>query len=261
MPYTSTTAPMRTAWRTLGTAATVLVLVVVGVLGWTWFGPRRTGDAHFEQSGATKVTVRTGDGDVTVRSGPGDKVTVDSDLSWSTMGEPDANAAMRGDTFEVVGRCPTVVMGSECTVDFVVHVPDGVAVEVITEGGTVQASGLTGPVRLTSAAGDVKADDLSGDVVLRSEAGSITGSGLRAANVEAGLDAGDLDLTFAAVPTAVTAVADAGDITLALAPGPYRVQVETGNGEPQISVTDDRSAPSSVTARTGAGSVTVRYAG
>lgn len=261
MPHTSTAAPARTAWRALGAAATVIVLVVVGVLAWTWLGPRRGDDAHFEQSGATKVTVKTGDGDVTVQSGSGDKVTVDSAMSFSTLSKPSANAAMRGDTFEVVGQCPAVSMGSECKVDFVVRVPDGVAVEVTTEGGTVQASGLTGPVRLTTAAGDVNADNLSGDVFLRSEAGSINGSALRGKNVEASVDAGDLSLTFAAVPAAVTAVADAGDITLALAPGPYRVQVQADNGEPQISVTNDQSAPSSVTARAGAGSVTVRYAG
>jgi DUF4097 and DUF4098 domain-containing protein YvlB len=261
MSYTSTVAPARTAWRILGAAVTVLLLVAAGIVAWTWLGPRRGEDVRFEQSGVTKVSIKTGDGDVTVRSGSGDTVTVDGDMSWSTLSRPNANAAMRGDTYEVVGQCPSVGLGSECTVGFVVHVPAGIAVEVTTEGGTVQASGLTGPVRLTSAAGDVNADHLSGDVVLRSEAGSINGSDLRGENVEADLDAGDLNLTFDTVPATVTAVADAGDITLALAPGPYRVQAQADNGEPQVSVTNDPSAPSSITARAGAGSVTVRYAG
>lgn len=260
-----TAAPARTAWRTLGAAATALVLLIAGLVAWTYLSPKRTDDRHFEHRGApARVTVRTGDGEVTVQPGPGSGVTVDSHLSWSSPGKPDASAKVVGDTLEVVGTCPgngfKLGLGSRCTVDFVVHVPAATAVEVHTDGGAVRAADLTGAVMLSSAAGDVTADNLSGTLSLSSDAGSVSGSNLRCPDVRARVDSGDLSLSFAAVPGTVTAVADAGDIDLALARGSYQVHAQTDNGSPEVTVTDDPAAASTVNARTSAGSVHIRYA-
>lgn len=260
------TAHARAAWRTLGAVASVLILFLAGVTVWGWLRPEHNADRHFEHAGAVaRVTVRTGDGDVTVQPGSGRGVTVDSHLSWTTLRAAGATVTVQGDSLQVAGECPTgdlpFGIGGTCRVDVVVHVPAATPVEVTTEGGDVQVADLSGGVSLSTAAGDVDVHDLSGDLSLRSDAGTVDGSGLRSPVVHARLDAGDLTLTFAAAPTTVTAVADAGDVTLALARGSYQVHAQTDSGSPEVDVANDPEATSTVTARAGAGSMRIRYAG
>ncbi|GAA3241530.1 DUF4097 family beta strand repeat-containing protein [Dactylosporangium siamense] len=246
---------MSTAWRIVGAVASVAVLLVAGVVAWTFLAPAHTGDRHFEHRGTpARVTVQTGDGTVTVLPGPDGQVTVDSHLAWSSLRGPTAAVTVQGGTLKVVGTCH-----GRCAVDFVLRVPAAMTVEVRTDGGDVRAADLTGVVTLRSAAGDVTADNLGGTLSLTSDAGSVHGSGLRCPTVQARVDSGDLNLSFAAVPDTVTAAADAGDIDLALPRGSYRVHTQVDNGSPDVAVTDDPAATSTVNARTGAGSVHIRY--
>lgn len=253
---------MSTLGRALGTALTVVVLVVAGVAAWTWLAPDR-GEArsHTYRQPVTSVHLDNDDGDITVHAGPPGAVTVASRLSWTTLGRPTTEESWDGDTLTIAGRCPRTHPGSACVVDYVLVVPPGVALDLRTGAGAVRARDLTGDVRLAAAAGDVTADDVTGPLRVRADTGRVTGSGLRSDAVDIEIGSGDVALTFAEPPATATAVAGHGDVVVGLPAGAYDVAADAASGDDTVEVRQDPAAPSRVTARTGAGDVHVRYAG
>ncbi|MDQ7903611.1 DUF4097 family beta strand repeat-containing protein [Phytohabitans sp. ZYX-F-186] len=254
----------RTAWRTLGAAATVLVLLFAGAVAWTWLSPERT-DEHREtyRQEVSRVTLDSNAGDITVTAGEAGAVTVERRLAWTSLRKPTVEEKWSGDTLTITGRCPGTGLkfglGSDCTLDYVLRVPPGVALDLRTEAGSVRVSDLTGEVRLTASAGDITAEHVSGPLYARADSGKITGVGLRSDTTDVEIDSGDVDLTYAEVPPTVSAVASAGDVVIHLPSGAYAVTADAASGDERVEVTTDPGAPSSVTARTSAGDVTIQY--
>ncbi|GAA4707746.1 DUF4097 family beta strand repeat-containing protein [Phytohabitans rumicis] len=254
----------RIAWRTLGGATTVLVLLFAGVVAWTWLSPTRTDeDRKTYQQAVTAVKLDSNAGDITVTAGEPGTVTVEHKLSWTSLRKPTVEQTWRGDVLSITGRCPRsglkFGLGSDCAMDYVLRVPPGIAVELRTEAGSVRVRDLTGDVRLTASAGDVTAENVSGPLWARADSGQITGVGLRSDTADVEIDSGDVELTFAEPANTVSAVASAGDVTVRLPAGAYNVTADAASGEETVEVTRDPAAPSTVTARTSSGDVTVRY--
>lgn len=254
----------RTAWMTLGTAATVVVLLFAGAVAWTWLSPQRTdnGRQTYRQA-VSRVTLDSNAGDVTVAAGEPGAVTVERRISWTSLRKPTVEETWSGDTLTVTGRCPRTGLkfglGSDCKMDYVLRVPPGVAVDVRTEAGNVRAVDLTGEVRLTASAGEITAESISGPLYARADSGQITGVGLRSDTTDVAIDAGGVELTYAEVPPTVSAVASAGDVVIHLPAGAYDVTADAASGDERVEVTSDPGAPSSVTARTSAGDVLIQY--
>jgi DUF4097 and DUF4098 domain-containing protein YvlB len=72
------------------------------------------------------------------------------------------------------------------------------------------------------------------------------------------LSAGRIDVTFLAVPTAITATTDVGSVTLRL-PGnvPYAIKTSASVGSTAVSVTRNPASPHSITVSTRTGSITI----
>ncbi|HEY2551793.1 MAG TPA: DUF4097 family beta strand repeat-containing protein [Streptosporangiaceae bacterium] len=176
---------------------------------------------------------------------------------------PDCPAAQR--------PCPSV--------NYAIQVPRALPVQVLGSTGDVSLSGLSGIVRVDDRAGDVSLAGLSGPAVTaRTDAGSVTMSGVSSAQLTVTADAGDvhgtglgspatvvyagagdLSLGYASAPDSVRITDPAGDITLGLPPGgtAYRVSAQTGAGSASVSVPQSATSHRIITARSGAGDITI----
>ncbi|MFC0528358.1 DUF4097 family beta strand repeat-containing protein [Phytohabitans kaempferiae] len=254
----------RTAWMTLGTAATVVVLLFAGAVAWTWLSPKRTDeDRQSYRQAVARVHLDSNAGDITVSPGEPGVVTVEHRLAWSSLRKPTVERTWSGDTLTITGRCPRTGLkfglGSDCTMDYVLTVPPDVTLDLRTEAGSVRVSDLTGEMRLAASAGDITAENVSGPLWARADSGQITGTGLRSDTTDVEIDSGDVELSYAEAPPSVSAVASAGDVVIALPAGAYKVTAEAASGDERVGVTTDPAATSAVTARTSAGDVTIQY--
>lgn len=121
--------------------------------------------------------------------------------------------------------------GRETGADFTLMVPTGGSVEVESEAGDVEVSGLSGNVTVAAEAGDVTVRDVGGDVKVEAPQGDVTVSDVNTdtggAEIEVG--SGDVFLKELIVGTLEASV-DAGSVTLSgRFSGGGRVSVQTGD--------------------------------
>lgn len=90
--------------------------------------------------------------------------------------------------------------------------------------------------------------------------GDITVTGLTSTQVTASGDAGDITLTFAAVPDLVRVTDQFGDVTLVLPPGPaaYRVNAQAALGRSSVRVPTSPSSPHVISVNDSSGDIVIR---
>src|SRR5215472_15569053 len=93
-----------------------------------------------------------------------------------------------------------------------------------------------------------------------SDSGDITVTGLTSTQVTASGDAGDITLTFAAVPDLVRVTDQFGDVTLVLPPGPaaYRVNAQAALGRSSVRVPTSPSSPHVISVNDSSGDIVIR---
>jgi DUF4097 and DUF4098 domain-containing protein YvlB len=121
--------------------------------------------------------------------------------------------------------------GENTGADYSLRVPTGSSVEVESEAGDVEVSGISGNVKVRAEAGDVTVRDVGGDVKVEAPRGDVSVGDVNtdtgSANLEAGV--GDVSLEDLILGTLETSV-EAGDVTLSgRFSGGGRVSVETGD--------------------------------
>jgi hypothetical protein len=149
--------------------------------------------------------------------------TVTTSRHWAYKA-PHSQQRQDANRLTISSQCPTVehvAAFGVCQVDYQIAVPAGVRVQVITSSGT------------------------------------ITGTDLDTSHINAHSSAGDVNLSFATPPEAVSAHTSAGDVAVSVPYGRYRVQADTSAGDVSIDVVDDPRAPKIIDAGTSAGDVTV----
>jgi hypothetical protein len=261
-----------------GLAAIFMVWGAVHVAGWTLGTATRTEHRVIHGPVSALRIESHGAGDVVVEAGSGPDATVDS-VARGAFRSPRLRVDVNGSSVSVRGGCGPVLF-DRCQASVTVRVPPGTMVQVGSDSGDVSASGLSGPVKLTTSSGDVSAGDLSGPAQLHASSGDITvhdltgtasleaSSGdvsaddLGSGTVHARTGSGDVDLLFSSAPAGVDAETGSGDVSL-LVPrgGPYAVDAETASGDRVIGVATAPRAPRVLRARTGSGDVTVLYGG
>jgi hypothetical protein len=257
-------------------ALTMTVWGGLGLVGWT-VGSVHRSEHHVLRGAVTEVRIDAGAGDVTLVPSAGHDVVVDS-RAHGTLWLPKLLTRIDGNHVTVRGECHIVVFGS-CGASFVVHVPQGLAVNVKTASGDVRAGGLSGPVNLQVSSGDVdvtalsggttahvssgdiSARALSGQVVLETSSGDVSSFALTPGFVEAHASSGDVDVDLAKVPRGVNASSSSGDVMISVPRGPaaYDAQVDTSSGDHHIGVHTDSTAARRLRAVTSSGDVTIRY--
>lgn len=189
--------------------------------------------------GVDRLVVDIDAGDVAVRAGEDGFAAVTSAVRW-TGTRPEVTQMVDGSTLTVTGRCPDRTGSEHCEVDLTVDLPPSASSDVQV------------------GAGDVTGADVTGQHVWNSAAGDVTATRLGAATVQAGSDAGDVVLAFAAVPLEVVAETAAGEVLVTVPDGVgYAVDAGSGAGETVVEVPTD-PAGAAITAFSSAGDVTVR---
>lgn len=253
--------------RTPMTSARRLILaiglpVLIGLIGWTglnivaWAG---TGSYQFSSalpvSGGTLTADLDGDGNVTLVPGPAARLA--GTITYSLI-RPDV--AVHGGS--VSYRCP--VPFGQCSLDSTLSVPAGTGVSLSAGSGnlTVNGSGITGDVSLSTTAGDLTASDFAGhDLTLRTSVGVVTATGIAARDVTVRSSTGDITLTFAQVPDRVTVSAAVGSVSIVLPAGGARYHVVASSSIGNVSVSpgvhQDATSARLITVNSSTGDISV----
>ena len=121
--------------------------------------------------------------------------------------------------------------GENTGADYALRVPTGGSVEVESEVGDVEVSGISGNVTVSAEAGDVRVRDLGGDVEVQAPRGDVSVADVNtdtgSANLEVGV--GDVSLEDLILGTGQASL-EAGDVILSgRFSGGGRITVETGD--------------------------------
>jgi hypothetical protein len=183
------------------------------------------------------VVVDSERGAVLVRAGEAGGATVAQHRKWILVG-PEVDVDLTDGVLRVDVSCPALSVAS-CSADLDLAVPEDVAVDVKTVRGHLDVRGVRGTVKAVSEDGDVTVDAPSERVT----AAAITGT---------------VDVRTPVSPVTVTAQSETHDVIVRVPPGDYRLALFSGVGSTSVvGVTDDRTAPRSLTARSGSGDVRV----
>ena len=138
------------------------------------------------------------------------------------ISKPDVERSVENGVLTIRSDCGGIFL-LDCTTDFRIEVPAGVAVKV------------------------------------RTDVGNVTGTALASSDVRVKTDVGDVDVDVTTAPNRFEATTDVGDVELGLPDAAYAVDTDTDVGEIDVHgiVQNDR-APRSVTAKTEVGDVTIQ---
>jgi hypothetical protein len=202
----------------------------------------------------SKLTIDTSEAILRVENGPGRDIVVDRTLNGNAARTGNAPLSMDGTTLKLGVICSGVVIN--CSADYVVQVPRGVAVELTGSGSPVEFDGLTGDLTAAlHADGTLTVVHPAGDLQLECAGGDIHVIGARSAVVTAtASDDGNVIMSFAAPPSMVDARSTTGSVKVMLPSGTesYRIDAPGSSALPS----DPRSTRV-ITAISGAGDAIV----
>ena len=217
------------------------LLAVAAILLWRSFsesisGTSVTRDSTDAAGSEPRVRLANAAGQVRVEGVKGSR-SVDYEATRYAMGADPAAAKQRASEVPVdISREDSKIVietdgGEDTGADYTLRVPTGSSVEVESEAGDVEVSGISGNVTVGAEAGDVRVRDVGGDVKVEAPRGDVSVGDVNtdtgSANLEAGV--GDVSLEDLILGTLETSV-EAGDVTLSgRFSGGGRVSVETGD--------------------------------
>jgi DUF4097 and DUF4098 domain-containing protein YvlB len=217
------------------------LLAVAAILLWRSFsesisGTSFTRDSTDAAGPEPRVRLANAAGQVRVEGVKGSR-SVDYEATRYAMGADPAAAKQRASEVPVdISREDSKIViqtdgGENTGADYTLRVPTGSSVEVESEAGDVEVSGISGNVTVGAEAGDVTVRDVGGDVKVEAPRGDVSVGDVNtdtgSANLEAGV--GDVSLEDLILGTLETSV-EAGDVTLSgRFSGGGRVSVETGD--------------------------------
>jgi hypothetical protein len=259
--------------------------LAVGVGGWTNSGTQPKKQA-FDQK-ITEIRLATGSGDVEVTVADVDGVEVEQRVRkfWIFPAKPK-QLEVEGETLVLPEGCG----GWNCSIDFIVRVPDGTkvtgetasgtvsldgvasvdlrvasgdvdvtnvagSVAVETGSGTVEADQVRGDVTVHTKSGDIHVDDVNGKANLRANSGTINADNLRD-TVDAEAQSGDVTVQLTA-PASVRARASSGSIDVRVPDGAYKVLTKASSGEADAEIDNDPNAAHTLDVSTSSGDITI----
>ena len=185
------------------------------------------------------VVFDLGEGDITVVRGAGSTVQVRRLERYSFGHEALIERAVQGGVFSVRSRCPVTLLGP-CSVGYRVVVPDNVALDVRTTGGSVTFRGYRGSARVTTGRGAIAISGYCGN------------------SLDARAGGGDIDLEATCAPPRLSLRSASGSIRAVLPAGRYDLDAESTSGDERVrGVTPTADAPYAVQALSTSGDVSV----
>lgn len=259
-PTVKTPKPKRSkSFLVVMTVVLVLLAGAFGALRWNglWpFSPMTVTETQVYENKITSLESAIESGNFEVRPSTDGKVTVERQLKWARA-KPTYTEKWTGDQLRITGDCPDNV--GNCSIDYIVYVPSGVAVHAESQSGNIRVTGVEGDTNLGTESGNIETTDTKGKLKARTSSGNITASRISSKDVDAQVDSGNVDLRFTAVPDKVVARSSSGDIDVTVpAQEKYVVRAETDSGRREVSAPQDSTALRSIDAETNSGNVTVR---
>ncbi|RFU39895.1 hypothetical protein DZF91_20035 [Actinomadura logoneensis] len=199
-----------------------------------------------EKVGSLQVTGHTGDIEVVGADVSAVKVT--ERLRFTKNGRPTTRHEVAGGTFQASYNCPNNISFRvhTCEVKYRITAPRAVAATLRTDTGNITLDGLNGAV------------------TARTNTGDIRGTALRpgaSARISTRTDTGDVRLTLAAAPAAVSADVNTGQVRITVpASQKYDVTADTNTGRKRISVPTTAGAPHTIQAKSDTGDLTIATA-
>lgn len=198
-----------------------------------------TVEESYETGDVSELAIELDDGDVTVRGE--EREGIDVTATKRAAGENHLDdvelAADRDDgrlALSVERESAIFRLGPEPTMDLTVAVPADLRVaEIDSENGQIEATDVTGDLRIDGTNGEITADAVAGSLTVDTTNGQVRASDV-AGDVTADTTNGEVeivdpggDVTVDTTNGEVTVTGAAGDVT-----------VDTTNGEVQVSVVD-----------------------
>ncbi|WP_406282998.1 DUF4097 family beta strand repeat-containing protein [Embleya sp. NBC_00896] len=211
----------------------------------------------FELAATDKLIIDTDEGGVTLEPGEPGKVTVDRKITDSING-PDPTWSLEGNRLKLRVNCPAA-FGIGCDGSYRIKVPLDVPLEVFTDNGGIDASGLRQDMKFSTDNGHIAiSDSVAANLVLNTDNGGINLARVSTDRVRATTDNGGVRIRLDKAPTEVTVRTDNGGVhvTVPEDDNTYRVDVDIDNGAPHLIDSDSRSNRS-ITVRTDNGGVDV----
>jgi Toastrack DUF4097 len=264
-------------------ALAIGVPVALALIAWSAFSlVAGIGQASFTFSRSIPVqhgqlAASTGGGDITVRQDQARSGTarLTGTVQYSLV---RPRVTISGAGVHLDCRLPTGNCGLSATLD----VPLDTAVNLASEGGNMQVSGIDSNVTLNSGGGDVTvsgvggivnastgggnvtASDLTRTLQFSTDGGDVNGNGLSAPQVTTESGGGNVTLVFTGVPTNLSVTSDGGDITIVLPQGNTRYAItynpDGGNYSAQVPTTSSKSAKNQINVQSGGGNITISQA-
>jgi large exoprotein involved in heme utilization and adhesion len=216
------------------------LLAVAAILLWRSLGESISGtsiarDSIDSAGPEPRVRLANAAGQVRVEGVEGSG-SVDYEARRYAMAADPASAKQRASEVPVdISREDSMIVietdgGENTGADYALRVPTGGSVEVESEVGDVEVSGISGNVTVSAEAGDVRVRDLGGDVEVQAPRGDVSIADVNtdtgSANLEVGV--GDVSLEDLILGTLEASV-EAGDVILSgRFSGGGRITVETG---------------------------------
>jgi DUF4097 and DUF4098 domain-containing protein YvlB len=217
------------------------LLAVAAILLWRSLGESISGtsittDSIDSAGPEPRVRLANAAGQVRVEGVKGSR-SVDYEATRYAMAADPAAAKQRASEVPVdISREDSKIVietdgGEDTGADYTLRVPTGSSVEVESEVGDVEVSGISGNVTVGAEAGDVRVRDVGGDVNVEAPGGDVSVGDVNtdtgSANLEVGV--GDVSLEDLILGTLEASV-EAGEVTLSgRFSGGGRVTVETGD--------------------------------
>ena len=231
----------RGSWPLLLLAVLLLALLLVAVLFlWRSLGDSLSGTSVAKDSidsGPTpRVRLTNGPGQVRVEGEKGLDAVEYEVTRHAVAGDPAAaKERAAGVPIDLSREDSAIVLetdgGRNTGADYVLRVPSGGSVEVESEAGDVEVSGLSGSVTVLAEAGDVTVRDVGGAVTVEAPQGDVSLANASTDTGQAEIEVGSGDVTLEDVVVGtLEASVEAGDVTLSgRFSGGGRVFVETGD--------------------------------
>lgn len=245
--------PFRVSPLLLLFAVLVLALLVVAaLLLWRSLGESISGTSVAKDSigsAGPKPQVRLTNAAGQVRvEGVEDSKSVEYEATRYATGSDPASAKQRASEVPVdISREDSKITietdgGRNTGADYVLRMPAGGSVEIESEAGDVEVSGLTGDMDVTAKAGDVTIDGVGGGINVNAPQGDVTLSDVNTDTGGAELEVGSGDVFLKdLVLGTLEAGVEAGSVTLSgRFSGDGRISVETGDIIARLPAEDTR---------------------
>lgn len=243
-----------------GLVLTAILVCMAGLVVVNAMARQTVREEHSYGFNGNKLSIDTAIGDVHIVPGKAGQISVARRLTYG-LRRPFVEEQIDGDTFRVTDRPCTADAALACEVRWLLQVPRDIDVEVTTQSGAINVSGMSNSVKLVSETGSVRVDAASGKLVtLRSRTGSVSAQNISSEQVVATTVKGAVSLTFRTPPSLVVGRSETGKVGVVLPDGDeaYRIEAKSSqDGSRTVTAKDDPDSRRRINVRSSKGDVSV----